>query len=98
MTNPDVLALKVVLDVLENDSETLQLLYDHGILRRDAAGFARQEVEMARVARTLLRELEVNWEGTEIILRLRTELLATRRQMAQLLELMRQSSPESGSS
>jgi hypothetical protein len=87
------LGLEVVLEVLENDAETVQLLYEHGVLHEGATTFAAHDVEVARLARTLLRDLEVNWEGTEIILRLRDELLATRRQVADLLELMRSGGP-----
>jgi len=44
----------------------------------------REDLERVRVAWSLVRELEVNMPGVDIILRLREELLATRRQMLEL--------------
>lgn len=56
----------------------------------DADSFAGEEVEWALIARTLLGELEVNPPGVEIILRLRSENLAIRRQVAELIRQLRE--------
>ena len=43
---------------------------------------------MARVVGTLIHELDVNWAGAEVILRMRSEIVATRRQVVELLALL----------
>ncbi len=47
-------------------------------------------VERVRVVRTLVRDLDVNWESVEVIMNLRDELMATRRQVAELIALIRE--------
>jgi hypothetical protein len=81
--------LQALLELLQQDRELLDLLFELELLRRDAESFADDDVECALVARTLVRELEVNGPGVEIILRMRSELLATRRQVAELLGQLR---------
>jgi hypothetical protein len=81
------LSLDELLGLLDHDRELLEQLFDAEILPRGDS-FADEEAEHARVARTLVRELEVNWPGVEIILRLRSELIATRCQVADLVRLL----------
>jgi hypothetical protein len=76
--------------MLEDDREVIDLLRECELLAADAESFAGEEVECALVARTLLRELEVNPPGVEIILRLRGELLAMRRQVGDLVNQLRE--------
>jgi len=45
---------------------------------------AMVDVDRVLVARTLVRELEIDWPGVEVILRLVTELAAARRRIAEL--------------
>lgn len=79
---------------LEGDREIVERLRKAGLLAEAPAwGYSAEEVEIARIARTLVRELEVNWEGVEVILHMRTELIATRRQLAELIELVRTRRP-----
>lgn len=80
---------KALLELLQQDQELLDLLFELELLRRDVESYADEDVECALVARTLVRELEVNGPGVEIILRMRSELLATRRQVAELLGQLR---------
>jgi hypothetical protein len=87
------ITLTVLLQMLEDDREVLDLLRDCELVAADRDSFAADEVECALVARTLLRELEVNAPGVEIILRMRSELLATRRQIAELLQHLRERQP-----
>ena len=49
----------------------------------------RITVERVRIARTLVRDLEVNWQGVEVVMNLRDELLATRRQVRELVDALR---------
>ncbi len=80
--------LERVLELVEGDRELVEQLWEIGVCERSAEGFSAREVELVRVAHVLVRELDVNWPGVEIILRLRSELIDTRRQIAELLELV----------
>lgn len=91
MTRADArIDMRALLVLLEDDREVLDELLRLGLveLADEDAGLPVDQAELCRVARTLVRELEVNWPGVEIILRMRSELLATHRQMADLLELL----------
>ncbi|MBN1605980.1 MAG: hypothetical protein JW940_05075 [Polyangiaceae bacterium] len=79
-----------VLRALQGDEDLLTRLVELGFVKRRVEGYLPEEVERALVSYTLVRELGVNWEGVEVVLRLREDLLATRRQVAGLLELMRE--------
>lgn len=83
--------IKVLVEIFGNDPDLLELLYEVGALRRDAEGIEEAEIDAALVARTLVRELDVNAPGVEIILRMRSELLAQRRQVRELLALLKKS-------
>jgi hypothetical protein len=82
-------SIERVLELVEGDRELIEQLYVSGLCERRSEGFLPNEVEVVRVARVLARDLDVNWPGVEIILHLRDELVATQRQVADLLELVR---------
>ena len=48
------------------------------------------DVEQVLVVRTLWRELEVDWPGIEVALRLHGELAAARKRIAELEQQLRQ--------
>jgi hypothetical protein len=75
-------------ELLGDDRELVDVLVAHGILPEPCDTVEDEQVEAALVARTLLRELEVNAPGVEIIVRLRAELIATRRQVGEILRLL----------
>ncbi len=52
-------------------------------------------VERVRVVRTLVRDLDINWESVDVIMNLRDELMATRRQVTELIALLREREHES---
>jgi hypothetical protein len=81
--------LKILFEILGDDRELIELLYEVGAVRRDVDTVEDTEVDAALVTRTLIRELEVNPPGVEIILRMRAELIAHRRQVAELLALLK---------
>ena len=81
--------LRTLVEIIGDDPELIEVLYEVGVLDRDADTVGDAEIEAALVTRTLVRELEVNPPGVEIILRLRQDLLAHRRQVAQLLALIK---------
>jgi hypothetical protein len=78
--------LRELLVVVGDDRELVELLLEAGVLpppiERD---YSDSEAEQARVARVLLRDLDVNLPGVEVILRMRDEMLALRQQMTELL-------------
>jgi hypothetical protein len=74
-----------LLELVDGDDELIARLVEEGeIVRRDDGDIVTVDVERVLVARTLLRELEVDWNGIEVILRLREELVAARRRIAEL--------------
>jgi len=79
-----------LLALLDGDGELLELMYQSELVPRDEQALCAEHAEAARVVCTLVHELEVNWPGVEVILRMRAELLAARRQMAELLALLRE--------
>ena len=78
-----------VLQELGGDQELLEHLCDLGVVVRRDEGYLPQEVERILVAYTLARELGVNWEGVDVALKLREELVATRQQVVLLIEELR---------
>ena len=82
--------LEALVRFLDGDREVVDGLERAGFIERHTGGtYSAEEIEHARVAHVLLRELEVNWAGVEVILRMRTELLVTRRRLAEAAELVR---------
>ncbi|MDD9946180.1 MAG: hypothetical protein OXU20_34360 [Myxococcales bacterium] len=80
----------VLLAVIEHDRDFLMRLHDAGVVPKDEQELSPDHVEVARVAYTLVHDLEVNWAGVEVILHMRSELSATRRQVAELVRRLRQ--------
>jgi hypothetical protein len=79
--------LETLLEILEGDRELLDELFRAGVIEMHGE-FAPTEADDARVARVLVRELDVNWPGVEIILRMRRELVEMQRQTEELLRLI----------
>jgi len=79
--------------LLEGDEALYARLCEASFLPEREEELTPRHADIARVARTLLRELDVNWEGTEIVLRMRAELIASRRQVAELLRLLSERAP-----
>ena len=75
--------------LLAGDLELYAQLCEAGLVPREDSELAPEHLETARVARTLVHELEVNWAGVEIVLRMRSQLVATRRQLDELAVLVR---------
>lgn len=80
--------LRDLLELLHHDMQLFEQLCDDGHLERDAQHYTEEQAEMARVVGTLIHELDVNWAGAEVILRMRSEIVATRRQVVELLALL----------
>jgi hypothetical protein len=78
-----------ILTVLDGDEDLYRQLCHEGVLPHDEDALESDHLELARVTHTLLHELEVNWAGVEVVLRMRRELIETRRQVAELVRLLR---------
>jgi hypothetical protein len=74
---------RYLVDLVDGDDELIARLVEEGEIElRD--GTAIVDVDRVLVARTLIRELEIDWAGALVILRLRDELAAARRRIAEL--------------
>ena len=87
MTGGKRMSLAELLEVLGGDEGFLEEARQAGLID-EGESYDVVIVERVRVARTLVRELDVNWPGVEVVLRLREELVTTRRQMARLAKAL----------
>jgi hypothetical protein len=84
-------SLEALIAFLDGDREVVEGLERAGFLVQRGTGvYSAEEIEHARVAHVLLRELDVNWAGVEVILRMRSELLVTRRTLAEVAKIVRE--------
>lgn len=88
MTQPNL--RDVLQRLLSGDATLAQQLREAGHLPNADEELTPEQLETARVARTLIHELELNWAGVEVALHLREELRATRRQVAELAMIVRE--------
>jgi hypothetical protein len=86
--------LERILRLLAEDRDLLDRLVDGGFLPSDPAELTIAHAETARVVGTLVHELEVNWEGAEVILHMRSELVETRQRVVALYSLLRERLPD----
>lgn len=77
-----------LLQLVEGDQELIDHLVDEGLIERRGEDRVVVDVDVVLVARTLWRDLDVEWPGIEVILRLREELVAARRRIAELEALL----------
>ena len=72
-----------LLELVDGDHEFIVRLIEEGLIeRRDDV--MSVDVDAVLLARTLWRNLEVDWPGIEIIVRLTTQLTAARRRIQEL--------------
>lgn len=72
-----------LLQLLEGDSELIVRLVDEGLVERNE-DVVTINIDRVLMARTLWRDLDVEWAGIEIIIRLADELDAARRRIREL--------------
>ena len=77
-TYQDLLAL------IDNDHELISHLVEEGLIEPRENDGAIVDVDVVLVARTLWRDLDIEWPGIEVILRLRDELVHARRRISEL--------------
>jgi MerR family transcriptional regulator/heat shock protein HspR len=81
------LSFAELLELLADDRDLLERLHDEGLLRSPIMrAYSREEAEKLRVARVLVRELDVNLPGVEVILHMRQQILALRQRMMDILQ------------
>jgi hypothetical protein len=73
-----------LVELLGGDSELLEHLLDEGEIERQDDVVALVDIDRVLVARTLVRDLGVDWSGIVLILRLLSELSDARRRIAEL--------------
>ena len=69
--------------LIGDDDELIAWLVDEGVIEIGSNDRALVDIDSVLAARTL-RELEVDWSGIAIILRLRDELARARRRISEL--------------
>ena len=75
---------QMLVELVHGDHELIARLVEEGFIEpRDDDG-AMVDINRVLVAQTLWRDLDIEWPGIEVILRLCDELAAARRQIAQL--------------
>ena len=72
-----------LLELVEGDHELIVHLVDEGLIERHD-DLVTADLDHVLLARTLWRDLDVDWPGIEVALRLATELRAARRRIEEL--------------
>ncbi|HSR97975.1 MAG TPA: hypothetical protein VLM79_13035 [Kofleriaceae bacterium] len=72
-----------LVELVDDDDELIARLVEDGVIEVRDDDRVLVDIDSVLAARTL-RELEVDWSGIAIILRLRDELAAARRRIAEL--------------
>ncbi len=72
-----------LLELVEGDDELIVRLVEEGLVER-REDLVSVDLDALLLARTLWRDLDVEWPGIEIIVKLRGELAAARRRIEEL--------------
>lgn len=73
-----------LVELVGGDTELLERLLDEGEIEQRDEVVALVDIDRVLVARTLVRDLDVDWSGVSLILRLLRELADARRRIAEL--------------
>jgi hypothetical protein len=73
-----------LVELVGGDDELIARLVELGEIEQRDDGTAVVDLDRVLTTRTLVRELEIDWPGVEVILRLLGELAAARRRIAEL--------------
>ena len=82
-----------LVDLVGGDEELIERLLEEGEIDRISDDMAIVNIDRVLVAQTLVRELEIDWAGVDVILRLQEELGAARRRIAQLEAELAEATP-----
>jgi hypothetical protein len=77
-------AYRQLVELVGGDDELIARLVEEGEIVCGEGDIAVVDVDRVLIARTLVRELEIDWTGVGVILRLLGELAETRRRLAEL--------------
>jgi len=72
-----------LLELVEGDHELIVHLVEEGLVEQNE-NIVTVDVDHVLLARTLWRDLDVEWPGIEVALKLTSELRAARRRIAEL--------------
>ena len=78
------LTYRHLIDLVDGDHELIARLVEEGEIERRDGDLVVVDVDRVLVARTLVRELEIDWPGVEVILRLLRELAEARQRIVEL--------------
>lgn len=70
--------------LVDGDAELIERLVDEGLIERRDDDRALVDLDRVLLVRTLWRDLEIDWPGVEVILRLHADLARARAQIAAL--------------
>lgn len=73
-----------LVDLVGGDHELIALLVEEGEIEQTDDAVAVVDVDRVLLARTLVRELEIEWPGVDLILRLVSELAEARHRIAEM--------------
>ena len=73
-----------LVDVVEGDTELIARLVEEGVIELRDDDLAIVDVDVVLVARTLWRDLALDWPGIAVILRLRGQLARAQARVAEL--------------
>jgi hypothetical protein len=73
-----------LVELVDGDHELIARLVELGEIERRDDDVAVVDLDRVLVARTLVRELEIDWPGVEVILRLVRQLAEARARIAEL--------------
>jgi hypothetical protein len=73
-----------LVELVDGDQGLIERLVEEGFIERRDGDRVVVDVDVVLAAQTLWRDLDVEWPGIEVILRLRDELVRARRRIAEL--------------
>ncbi|CAN5256093.1 hypothetical protein BH11MYX1_BH11MYX1_10990 [soil metagenome] len=73
-----------LVELVDGDHELIARMVEEGVIEQRDDEIAIVDVERVLVTRTLVRELEIDWSGVEVILRLLHRLKCAQRRIAEL--------------
>jgi hypothetical protein len=73
-----------LVELIGGDDELIARLVEIGEIEQRDDGTAVVDLDRVLTTRTLVRELEIDWPGVEVILRLLAQLAEARRRIAEL--------------
>ncbi len=78
-----------LVELVDGDDELITRLVEEGVIERRDDDRVLVDVDRVLVARTLWRELEIDWPGLEVVLRLCDELAQARGRIVELEAALR---------